>query len=403
MTFWIAVIVLILLALAILLIPMMRASRSSEIDQRLQQNIQIAREKKQTLDVQLDEGEIDQLAYDSAFIDLQTSLALDLQGEDLSIEKPRGQWMTLFVLIAIPLTSLSLYFSLGEYRVIENPQLAMIAESQQAKAFEHMSLDEMLVAIKEKLRDDPQDARGWYALGRTLMAKRQYAQAVTAFQRTYDLIGDDPEVLFSLADALALLNNGNLLGEPEQLIARGLKLAPRFPNGLWLAGLAAEQRQDYKSAHRYWSLLLPLVAENPDSVREVQAMISMIEKRDPEIAQTLTVPTITLEVDIEPALKSKTKPGDAVFIYAKAMQGPPMPLAVKRIQLSDLPASLTLSDADAMMPSMKLSSFDLVIVGARVSKSGNPVAQSGDFYTELESINSADPPARISLLIDKIK
>ena len=81
----------------------------------------------------------------------------------------------------------------------------------------------------------------------------------------------------------------------------------------------------------------------------------------------------------------------------------PMPLAVKKLTLADLPVALTLSDADAMMPTMKLSSFRQVVVGARVSTSGNPVAQAGDFYTELEAIDSANPPAEISLTIDQIK
>jgi cytochrome c-type biogenesis protein CcmH len=85
------------------------------------------------------------------------------------------------------------------------------------------------------------------------------------------------------------------------------------------------------------------------------------------------------------------------------MQGPPMPLAVKRLQLQDLPISVSLSDADAMMPAMTLSSFDQVIVGARVSVSGNPVAQAGDFYIEQDSVDSTNPPAQISLTIDQIK
>jgi len=80
-----------------------------------------------------------------------------------------------------------------------------------------------------------------------------------------------------------------------------------------------------------------------------------------------------------------------------------MPLAVKRLRLADLPAKLTLGDGDAMIPSMKLSSFDKVIVGARVSQSGNPIAQSGDFYTERDSVDNANPPEQISLTIDRVK
>jgi hypothetical protein len=112
---------------------------------------------------------------------------------------------------------------------------------------------------------------------------------------------------------------------------------------------------------------------------------------------------LSLRVDISSELRAKADPQTAVFVYAKAMQGPPMPLAVKRLKLQDLPVTLSLGDGDAMMPSMKLSAYDQVIVGARVSFSGNPVAQNGDFYTELGSVNSANPPPQISLVIDQVR
>ncbi len=406
MSFWIAVILLLALALAILLIPLMRTVRAQQSDQRQQQNIQIAREKKQQLETQLKDAEIDQATYDSAYLDLQTSLALELDSSAADSEKSRGKWMAIVVLLAVPVASIVLYLTYGEYRVIENPQLVLAAPRQQTAAAPQMSLEEMTLAIKQRLEDNPEDAEGWFMLGRTMMARQQYDQAVTAFQRSNDLLAEEPGIMFALADALAMQNNGNLLGEPEELVQRGLKLAPRFPNGLWLAGMAAEQRQDYQSAHRYWSLLLPLIADNPASSREVQGLLATLEERDPALAKTVAsdgAGGIKLVVDISAELKAKASPDTAVFIYAKAMQGPPMPLAVRKMQLSDLPVSLTLSDDDAMMPTMKLSSFDQVIVGARVSSSGNPVAQSGDFYTEREAVDSSNPPAQINLTIDQVK
>lgn len=402
MSFWISVVGLLALALAILLIPLVRGSHLQQGDQRRQQNIQIAREKKQLLDAQLEQAEIDQSVYDGAYLDLQASLALELEPRETGSEKSSGIWMAMVVLLAIPLASVTLYFAFGEYRVIEDPMLAQAASAQPVAP--QMNLEEMLTAIKGKLRENPDDPSGWYALGRTFMAKQQYDHAVTAFQRAYDLLGDKPGILFSLADALAMQNKGNLLGEPEQLVLRGLELAPRYPNGLWLAGLAAEQRQDYKSAHRYWTLLLPLITDNPGSVREVKNMIAMLEQLDPNIAKpAIATAQITIALDISPELNAQAKPEQAVFVYAKAMQGPPMPLAVKKLRLADLPISITLSDDDAMLPSMKLSSFKQVILGARVSISGNPVAQTGDFYTEIEGVDSSDPPPDISLVIDQIK
>lgn len=406
MSFWIAVTALLALALAILLIPLMRTVRAQQSDQRQQQNIQIAREKKRQLETQLKEAEIDQATYDSAYLDLQTSLALELGRSEAETEKSRGKWMALLVFLAIPAASVSLYLSFGEYRVVENPQLALAAPRQQTAAAPQMSLEEMTVAIKQRLKDNPEDAEGWFMLGRTMMARQQYSEAVTAFQRSNDLLADEPGIMFALADALAMQNNGNLLGEPEALVQRGLELAPRFPNGLWLAGMAAEQRQDYKAAHRYWSLLLPLIADNQASSREVRGLLATLEERDPQLAKTAAADNaagINLVVDISAELKARAGADTAVFIYAKAMQGPPMPLAVRKLQLSDLPVSLTLSDDDAMMPTMKLSSFDQVIVGARVSSSGNPVAQSGDFYTEREAVDSKNPPAQINLIIDQVK
>jgi cytochrome c-type biogenesis protein CcmH len=314
--------------------------------------------------------------------------------------------MAVVVLLAIPVASVLLYLVFGEYRVIENPQLVSAAPRQQTAAAPQMSLEQMTEAIKQRLKANPEDAEAWFMLGRTMMAGQQFDQAVTAFQRSNDLLADEPGILFALADALAMQNNGNLLGEPEALLQRGLELAPRFPNGLWLAGMAAEQRQDYKAAHRYWTQLLPLIADNAESTREIQGLLATLEERDPELAKTVAGGNgarIKLQVDISPELKAKAGADTTVFVYAKAMQGPPMPLAVRKLKLGDLPITLTLSDDDAMMPSMKLSSFDQVIVGARVSSSGNPVAQSGDFYTEVEAVDSSQPPAQIDLTIDQIK
>ncbi len=122
-----------------------------------------------------------------------------------------------------------------------------------------MTLEEMVVAIENRLQENPQDAEAWFMLGRTQMAKQDFDAAVNAFRRSNEFMADEPGILFALADALAMQNNGSLQGEPEALIQRGLELAPRFPNGLWLAGMAAEQRQDFKAAHR---LLVAVVADD---------------------------------------------------------------------------------------------------------------------------------------------
>jgi cytochrome c-type biogenesis protein CcmH len=405
MIFWIAAAALLLLALAILLIPLLRGARAQVADQRQQQNIQIGREKKHTLDAQLAEGEIDQVAFDAAYLDLQTALALELERDEAQDQGARGNWMALVVLLAIPCASIALYLVYGDYRVIDNPQLTQAAPPQPQTAAPQMSLDEMVAAAEKRLRENPDDAEAWFLLGRTYMAKQEFDAAVNAFRRCDTLMADEPGILFALADALAMQNNGSLLGEPEALVLRGLQRAPRFPNGLWLAGMAAEQRQDFSTAHHYWSLLLPMITDDAAAADEVRGLLASLEQRDPKlVAKAVTGKRqLTLRIDINDELRSQASAESVVFVYARAMQGPPMPLAVKRLQLQDLPLTLSLDDDDAMMPSMKLSSFDQIVVGARVSFSGNPVSQSGDFYTELESVDSANPPEQIDLTIDRIK
>ena len=413
MIFWIIVIALLALALAIVLLPLLRQSREQADDQRRQQNIQIAREQKQQLEAQLAAGEIDQAGFDSAYLDLQTALALELDQDEAAQQKSRGRWMALAVMLAVPAASVVLYLVFGEYRVIQNPGLVSAPTAAQIAAAPQMSMEEMESRIKERLQQSPEDVEGWFMLGRTYMAQQQYAKAVTAYQRAYDLLPNEAGIMFALADALAMRNNGNLLGEPEALIQRGLELAPRFPNGLWLAGLAAEQREDDAAAHRYWTQLLPLVADSPESARDVRNLLQALEQRNPGLASAAPAEpaastaavsaSIRVAVDISDELRARAGPETTVFVYAKAMQGPPMPLAVKRMQLKDLPATVELSDADAMMPALKLSAFDPVVIGARVSFSGNPVAQSGDFFTEVDSISSDSAPDRISLTIDQVK
>ena len=147
MSFWITVAALLTLALALLIIPLMRVVRASQSDQRQQQNIQIAREKKQALESQLAEGEVDQAGYDAAYLDLQAALALELERGEEPGEATRGKWMAGVVMLAIPCASIVLYLTFGEYRVIENPQLTEAAPARQNNAPPQMTLEEKCAMV----------------------------------------------------------------------------------------------------------------------------------------------------------------------------------------------------------------------------------------------------------------
>jgi len=405
MIFWIIASGLLLLALLILILPMLRTRSEVESNDRQQQNIDIARASKSNLDDQLSKGELSQKEYDSSLHDLETALALDLENTDRTSREQQGKWVIWLLLGLLPLLSTGLYFQLGEYRVIEDPTLIEAGDSAQAQdQHSDLSIEEMVDIVQKRLLENPEDAQGWFVLGKTMMVQQKFDEAITAFRRTLELVGEEPGVMFSLADAMAMQNDGAMQGEPEQMVNRGLEIAPNHPTGLWLAGLAAEQRQDYPAAHASWTRLLPLIKDDPASSAEISGLLKVLEQRDPTLAGvTVDIRSLTLKVELNDSLQQLVKPGDSVFVYAKAAKGPPMPLAVKRLVVSDLPAEVTLSDADAMMPQMKLSSFDLVVVGARISKTGNPVAQPGDLFVEVTGIDVSNPPQGLLLSINQVR
>ncbi len=418
MIFWIATIGLLLLALLILVPPILRAQPVDKSNDRQQQNIDIAKDKKVALDLQLAQAELKQEEYDNALLDLQTALALDLENAESKDSRQQGSWAVWILAAVVPLLSFGLYFQIGEYRVIENPSIAQAPISAHASSSQNqkskLTMSDVLELLQKRLLENPDDAEGWYVLGRTLMTQQKYDQAIPAYQKVLDLVGEEPGVLFSMADAMATINGGSMQGEPEQLVKRGLAVAPMDPTGLWLNGLAAEQRQDYQTAYTSWTRLLPLVESDPASSAEINRLIKTLEQRDSQLAtlspasSSTTAPTpagrtVSLSVNLDEKMRQGASPDDLVFVYAKAMSGPPMPLAVKRLKVRDLPAEVTLSDSDAMIPSMKLSNFEQIVVGARISKSGNPVAQPGDLFVEIEGVNSSNPPQNLVLSIDQIK
>ena len=408
------VVVLIIVGVLLLVLPILRQPTSSDSLDRDQQNISIAREKKSVLVEQLASDEMTQEEYEAALADLEASLALDLERQQtLESNSQGGQWAVWAIAIAVPVVSIIMYLQLGSIEVIENPDLATpreaIAQSPHGQG-NNPTIEEMIAQLKAHLVENPDDARGWFMMGRTMMAQQQFDQAVTAFQRSYDLSKDapDPSIMLALADSLAMTRNRDMTGEPEELVLEALKLSPNDVTALWLAGLSAEQGGRYREAYDHWTKLIPLLSADPGSTAEVQTLIARLRAQHPDLpeaTQQLAVAStgLNVAVTLDAQMMSQVAADDLVFIYAKAASGPPMPLAAKRLKVSDLPIQVSLTDNDAMMPQMKMSSFDQIIVGARVSKTGNPIAQAGDLFNESATIQHKGYADTVQININQVK
>jgi cytochrome c-type biogenesis protein CcmH len=197
-----------------------------------------------------------------------------------------------------------------------------------------------------------------------------------------------------------------------------LQIEPTHQRALWLLGISDFQRKDYADAAKQWKTLLPLLPPGSRVTVAVQQELAAAEAHnggstpnttlaaaDPAPASSSTATraevALTVTVKLDPKLAGEVKSGDTLFVFARAVDGPPMPLAVARLKASDLPAQVTLTDAMAMTPAMTLSKFPKVSVAARISKSGNAMPQAGDLESApVEVVTDSHKP--VALTIDKV-
>jgi len=440
--FWIISALLILIAFAILIPPMLR-KHESDNNARRAQNIQIANEQLTELEKSFEDGELSHDEYQNARNELELTLFTNAKDDDTHLkEAAKAPVLSIIVIVLfIPILSVLLYQKLGNKVYTTGFDSKAIAAENQKNVVPRNAdgtpdIDTMVAGLQKKLEAEPNNPKGWYMLGRSYMVLKRFPEAVKAYEKAYKLMPESAEVMLSLADSLAMLNQGDIAGRPVELINKALKIEPNNLTALWLGGMAARQKKDYVSAIQRWSKVMGIL-KDPGERKEVMTLIKEAEsklspeqhkivKADLDSLKTITksppplkaIPntvantnttnntsadpkkSVTVNVSISDQFKDKVNPTDTIFVYAKAMSGPPMPLAAAKIQVKDLPIEITLNDSMAMMPQMKISGHSEVVVGARISKSGQPVAQSGDFYTEKRAIKLGD---KANLKIDTIK
>ena len=263
-------------------------------------------------------------------------------------------------------------------------------------------LEEMTQRLSERLKASPDDAEGWSMLARSYTAQGKFNDALPAFKRVVDLRPDDAQALADYADGLAVVNNRSLEGEPEKLIARALKIDPTNVKALSLAGTVSFNKNDFVAAAGLWERAMKASDPASDFTRQLQAAVNEARQRgglaplaaadgaaapaaaakpaaEPAPSPAAAGATVSGRVTLGAALKGKVSPDDTVFIFARAPTGSRMPLAILRKKVSELPLDFKLDDSLAMSPAAKLSGAAEVVVGARVSKSGNAMPQPGDW------------------------
>lgn len=379
-------------ALFFVLPPLLSRGKGVSHVQRDVINLDILRDQLRELDVDRATGTIDEASYASARRDLEQRVAEEVRPQAARSTPASGKpWSAIAVGVLLPLVAGGLYLYIGNRDALDPSK--MIAPQQQ-QAYSQDQIDGILNKIAQHLKEKPDDAEGWQILGSSYVKLGRLNEAVDAYANLARLKSQDPEVLGVYAVTMGMANKGSLQGEPEKILAQALALDPKNIRALALTGSARYERRDYTGAITQWRKILAIVPPESDTARMVASSIDqalslsgMPADTKPASASALVASSapatiagsVSGTVELDPALRAKVADTDAVFIFARAVGGPPMPLAVLKKQVKDLPLNFVLDDSMSMMPSAKLSAFPNVVVSARVSKSGNPIASPGDY------------------------
>lgn len=392
--FWLASAVLLLAALAFLLIPLLRGRRAQAEEDRTALNVALYQERIAELEAQYLAGALDKSQLEGGRAEAARELLADAeQGE--GVRRSLGRRLPLALAVLVPAVALGLYLHWGASDALRlREQLAVAPKN----------MDEVIERLEETVRLQPDQAEAWYFLGRTYMAQQRPQDAAPAFARAAELAGRQPELLGQWAQALYFAAGQKFTEQVRSLSEEALKLDPNEVTTLGLLGIAAFEEQRYADAMGYWQRLVAVLEPGDPSRQAIEGGIARAREQlvargepVPEAPKAVAAVELKVKVSLAPELAGKVRPDDSLFVFARAASGPPMPLAAKRLKVSDLPVEVSLSDADAMMPQLKLSNFAEIQLVARISRAGSPMA--GEWIGQSGVLKTAEAGAQ-ALVID---
>ena len=390
--FWMATGLLLLVALGFLLIPVLRGQRAQREEDRTALNVALYQERLSELQGQQEEGVLSGMQIQSARDEAARELLADTEGAEKARTARLGKPWLLLAAVLVPVLGMGTYLQLGASDEVE-----LSREFSQPPT----SLADMTQRLERTVQAQPDSSESLYFLARSYMAQNRPGDAAQMFERAAGLAGRPPELLGQWAQALYFASDKHFTPQVQALTDEALKADPKEVTSLGLLGIAAFETERYQAAVDYWTRLLNVLPAQDPSRSALEGGIARARENlktgaKPALAASRAA-SVKVRVDLASALKDKVQPRDSVFIFARAVDGPPAPLAVKRITVAELPAEVGLSDAVAMMPQLKLSNFPQVQLVARVSRAGQPT--TGEWVGRSQPLAS-DSGAQQALIID---
>lgn len=399
--FWIAASALLLVALAFLLLPILRGRRAQAEEDRTALNVALYEERLAELTAQHAAGTLSDAQLEAGRSDAARELLEDTENSDSPKIAKLGRSVPLIAAVLVPLVGYGLYMHWGASDKV-----------QMARQFSEQprTVEEMTAHLEQAVKEQPDSAEAWYFLGRTYMNQERPADAAKAFARVVELAGRQPELLGQWAQAQYFAGDRQWSEQLQALTEEALQADPQELTSLGLLGIAAYEEGRYQDAVRFWEQLVAALPENDPSREAIRGGIERARQQvdggsgnaaagEAPAAASTQAAALQIQVQLDPKVAETVSPEDSVFVFARAVNGPPVPLAAKRLTVGDLPATVTLSDADAMVPSLKISSVEQVTVMARVSRTGD--ATKGEWMGQSEALETRGDKNAVRLTIDR--
>ena len=426
LTFWLIAAAMTIVVLGFLLYPLLKKTVAPGIDR--EKTLPIYRQQFTELEQDRTSGLLSDEQYRLARQELERRLLEETAGTGPAVA-PVGplvnlKFVALALVLLIPSASGVLYWTLGNPMAMTHPAASPMAAQGGAVDERQMmeGLNTLMERLKKKLEQNPNDATGWAMLARSYMAMERYADAVPAFDKAFKLNPNDADMLADYADALGIHQGRKLEGKPETMINNALKVDPNHVKALMLAGTMAYNRKDFALAVKDWERARASLPpdSDPEYSEQITAAIGDAKQRmggapvmaatnaprpssampadHPPVKKAGASRAITGKVVLGPGMAGKALP-DTLFVFAKDVAGPPMPVSIVRASKNDLPFTFRLDDSTSPMPSRKLSDIETVVIVARLSKSGQAMPGSGD----LEGMSQPIKPGteNVTVVIDR--
>ncbi len=397
-----------------------------------------ARARLQTLKAERDAGRLDAAAYDSARRAVEQEIGERLLAQTATTpatapERLPGPSKQLVAALSLGVIAAAIagYLATGSPALVAGgaalaPDRATAAAGPDPASSDAASpglqqIAAMVDKLAERMKERPDDAEGWTMLARSYTVLGRFAEALPAYRRASELQPKNAGLLADYADTVAATKRTANNPESIALIVRALAVEPGHPKALALAGTADYDRGDFAGAIARWQTLLDRVPPESELGKQIAASIAdarsqlgpatapgtpsatAIAAPSPAAASAASMAAaagVSGTVTLDAALAAQAAPGDSVFVFARAAGGGRMPLAVQRAKVADLPLRFKLDDSMAMAPGMTVSSAKQVIVGARISKSGQATPSAGDLSGEAAPV--APGAANVAVRIDRV-